>query len=81
MISRDPEKIPSILLILKKKVFFIEGMKYCKKLIAHDYLIIHKAQEKAYPQYIMQKKHPLKFTIRKWRLAIHIILCRVITLR
>ena len=32
-----------------KKIFFIEGIKYCKRLIACDYLIILKALEKTYP--------------------------------
>ena len=65
--------MPRNLWILEKKIFYIEGMKYCKKLIVRDYLIILEALEKAYPQYIMQKKkHSVKLTSRKLRLIIHV---------
>ena len=40
----------------EEKYFCIEGMKYFKRLIARDYLIIHRALEKTYPQYILQRR-------------------------
>ena len=60
MFSRDRRKIFEF---HKKNSFCIEGRKYCKRLLAHDYLIVLNALEKTCPQYIMQrKKYSMKLT-------------------